>query len=248
MTTLLEVVQQILSDMDGDEVNSISDTEESEQVARHVVRTFTNLIVKRDWLHIRGLITLTSFSNNNFPTHFTVPASVKRLDFINYDKRKVGETRKKYEEVCWKEPDDFLRYLNMRDSTSSLVQTVTDPSGSLLFIRKDLAPSYYTSFDDSTIIMDSFDSAVDSVLQSSKVQAQGYTIPSLTLADSSVIDLPPEAISLLIEEATARSQYKVRQFNDVKAEQEARRQSVNMSWNQWKVKGGIGYRDYGRKR
>lgn len=245
--TLLEVVQQILSDMDGDEVNSISDTEESEQVARHVVRVFDNLISTRDWLHTRGLISLTPFSDTDFPTHFTVPDAVNRLETLKYDKIKGGETRKQYSDVVYKDPDEFLNILNKRDSTASNVQTVTDASGSLLFVLNDAAPSYYTSFDDSVVIMDSFDSAVDTTLQASKVQAMGYTIPSLVLSDSSVIDLPKEAISLLIEEATSRAQFKVRQFEDAKSEQASQRLSRWSARNQWKIKGGIQYRDYGRK-
>lgn len=246
--TLLEVVQQILSDMDGDEVNSITDTVESEQVARHVVRTFENLVSSREWLYNRGLVSLTAFSDTDFPTHFTVPDNIQKLEKIFYDKIKTGETRKQYREVLWKEPDDFLRLLNQRDSSSTTVQTVTDSSGTELLIVNDRAPTYYTSFDDSTIIMDSFDSDVDTTLQQSKVQAYGFTIPTLALIDSAVIDLPKEAHSLLIEKATTRAQLKARQFQDVDSATEARRQGAYMARNQWKIEGGIKYPDYGRKR
>lgn len=246
--TLLEIVQQILSDMDGDEVNSISDTEESEQVARHVVRTFENLVSNREWLHNRELISLTPFADTDFPTHFTVPVNVTKLELINYDKIKSGETRKQYQKVEWKEPDEFLNILNKRDSSASNVQTVTDSSGSLLFILNDTAPNYYTSFNDSDIVMDSFDSEVDTTLQASKVQAMGFILPSLSLVDDAEPDLPQEALSLLIEESTSRAQFKTRQIEDVKSEQESRRQARWMARNQWKINGGIKYRDYGRKK
>ena len=38
--TLLAMVQDILNDMDGDEVNSISDTVEAEQVAQIIKTTY----------------------------------------------------------------------------------------------------------------------------------------------------------------------------------------------------------------
>jgi hypothetical protein len=46
--TLLEIVQDILSDMDSEEVNSISDSNEARQVARIVQTTFYNLIATRE--------------------------------------------------------------------------------------------------------------------------------------------------------------------------------------------------------
>ncbi len=43
--TLLEIVQEILSDMDSDEVNSIDDTTESEQVATIVKSTYLSMML-----------------------------------------------------------------------------------------------------------------------------------------------------------------------------------------------------------
>jgi len=42
--TVLEIVQDILNDIDGDEVNSIDDTLESEQVAQIVKSTYDAII------------------------------------------------------------------------------------------------------------------------------------------------------------------------------------------------------------
>lgn len=245
--TVLDLVQQILSDMDGDEVNSISETEESEQVARHVIRAFENLVSTRDWLHTRGLVTLTPSGDADFPTQFTIPSNLKRLDYINYDKARSTDSKKLYLPVEWKEPDSFLRYVNRRDNTQPEVQVVVDPSGAEILIRNDQPPSYFTSFDDETIIMDSFDSEVDSTLQQSKVQAQGFLIPTLAMTDNAVIDLPEDALSTLIESATTRAQYKSRQFLDEVSNAEYIRQKRYMARNQWRVNGGIKFPNYGRK-
>lgn len=244
--TLLEIVQEILSAMDGDEVNSISDTEESEQVARHVVATYRNLMSNSNWHTTRSALTLVARSDTNYPTHMSLGTNVKELSFINYDKRKVGETRKNYKEVKWKEPDDFLRFVNLRDNSQSNVQTVVDDSGIDIFVLNDKAPDYYTTFDDVNLIFDSFDSAVDTTLQESKTQAQGYVLPTLALQDDAVPDLPPDALALFIEKATARAQYKVRQFEDVDSERESQRQGRWMSRNNWRTHGGIKYPNYGK--
>jgi uncharacterized membrane protein len=45
--TLLEMVQNILSDMDSEEINSISDSNEAEQIAKVIENTYFNLISTR---------------------------------------------------------------------------------------------------------------------------------------------------------------------------------------------------------
>lgn len=245
--TLLDITQEILSRMDGDEVNSISDTEESEQVARHIVSTYDAMVSNSNWFHTRRALTLVPRSDTDYPTHISLNENVKELSFINYNKVKSGETRKDYREVKWKEPDDFLRYINTRDSTASNVQVVTDDSGIELLILNDKAPEYFTSFDDENIIFDSFDSDVDTTIQSSKVQAQGFIIPTLALEDTAEPQLPPDAMVALIEEATSKAQWWVRQFQDTKSEQESKRQKRWLARKQWRTHGGIKYRDYGRQ-
>ena len=47
--TLLEIVQEILSDMDSDEVNSIDDTVESQQVASIVRSAYMAIMSNRNW-------------------------------------------------------------------------------------------------------------------------------------------------------------------------------------------------------
>lgn len=47
-TTLLQVVQSILSDMDSEAVNSISDTTEAQQIASVVEDTYYNIISARE--------------------------------------------------------------------------------------------------------------------------------------------------------------------------------------------------------
>lgn len=246
--TLLAMTQSILSDMSGDDVNSIFDTEEAEQVARIIVSTYEAMMSNTNWRHTRRLTSLTSFSDNTKPTHFDVPETIKEIVSINYDKIKNGETRKQFREVLYQEPDDFLRRLNTRDNTSSFIQTVTDPSGVTLLISNNKAPEWYTSFNDVDIVMDSFDSDVESTLQSSKLQVLAYVMPSFTLSDDSVPDLPVDAYAQLVEESTARCQWKNREFQDITAINEAGRQRRWNSRKSWKVGGSTKYPNYGRRR
>jgi len=247
MTTLLSITQEILSEMDSDNVNSISDTVESEQVANIVITTYRDMMSNRNWPHQRGAALMTARSDSEFPTHMTLDDSVKELISVRYDKALTGETRKKYKDITYKTPDDFLAYTNSRDNDNSNVDVVSDDSGIDLLIINDTHPTYFTSFDDSSIIFDSYDSSVDATLQKSKVQALGYILTQLTLADTSVPTMPDEALSALIEESKSRAQLKLRQFQDVKSEQESSRQQRWLSRKAWKTSGGIQYISYGKK-
>ena len=245
--TLLEITQDILSVMDGDSVNSIYDTEESEQVAKVVIRTFNAMVSGNTWYHTRKGLTLVPLSDLTRPTHIRLGDNVKELNSVNYDKAKLGVLHKEYAPVKYKRPDDFLRYTNMHNSSKDNILSVRDFSGIELLIQNDKAPDYCTSFDDKVLIFDSYDGAVESTVQESKVQAFGSVVPELKFEDDAVPDLPPDAMSGLVEEATSKCQWLIRQFEDPKSEQEAKRQSVWMARKQWRVAGGIKYRDYGRK-
>lgn len=245
--TLIELVQDILNDIDSDEVNSIDDTFESQQVAQIVKSTYYAMLSNRNWPHTNQAVQLVGSGNPALPTHMTLQDEVKELSFINYDKRRIDSTAKNYERMTWLEPDDFLRVLNRRRSDAGNVDTIVDPSGIELFITNDAPPRYYTSFDDETVIFDSYDNLIEAALQGSKIQAQGYVIPAWSHVDSFIPDLPAEAFTALLEEAKSRASLKLRQQQDIKAEQEASRQQRWLSQKAWRVKGGVKYPDFGRR-
>lgn len=246
--TLLEIVQDILSDMDSDVINSIDDTDEAGQVAAIVKSTYEAMISNRNWPHTARIINLTASTDSLFPTYMTIEDDVKQFISIFYDKRKVDETRIRFQELKYKEPDDFLRLTNSRDSTATTTDTINDPSGVKLLIQNDRAPTYYTSFDDETLVFDSYDNAVDSTLQATKTQARAFVIPSFEVTNEFVPDLPLEAFPALVEESKSKAQFKLKQMQDIKSEQEASRQQRWLSRKAWRVHGGIRYPDYGRKR
>lgn len=244
--SLLEIVQEILNDMDSDEVGSIDDTFESQQVASIVSSTYRAMVSNRNWPHLRKLVQVNASGDNALPTHMTVQDAIKEMVSINYNTVKVGETRRRYQPMRWTEPDDFLRMSNQRNNDEANVDVIVDPTGVELLVYNDRAPTRYTSFDDSSLVFDSYDSAVDSTLQQSKVQAQAYIMPTFSLVDDHIPDLPEEAFTALIEEAKAKSFVKLKQTQDIKAEQEAGRQQRWLSRKSWRVNGGIQYPNYGR--
>src|SRR6056297_495991 len=120
--TLLELVQNILSDMDSQDVNSIGDTLEAQQVARIVESTYYNLITTTDIPEHYELIKLTAASDSTYPTHFSFPENVKRIDKLWYDTSDDGSLE--YTEVQWMDP---ICFIERQDALQSNLDAVLFP-------------------------------------------------------------------------------------------------------------------------
>jgi len=244
--TILEMVQDILSDMDSDSVNSINDTVEALQVTQILETTYFELISNTYQPHLKTLFQLEAASTTR-PTHMRLSDDVQELVWLKYNKRTSSDTKDKYLDVTYLPSDEFLSNIMNRDSSSSDVTSVTDLSGVTLLIKNDIAPTYWTSFDDEYIVFDAYDSAVDSFLQQSKSMLEGYKEPVFTQSDSFVPDLPSKVFPKYLAEAKSVAFNSIKQMPNAKEEQKVRRQSVFLSRNKRRTDGGIKYPNYGRK-
>lgn len=244
---LLAIVQEVLSDMDSDEVNSIDDTMEATQVAYMVRSVYRSFMSNRNWANQRRAIQLVPYSAKSHPTHMRIKDEVKELSFVQYNCVKEGETKRAYRNMTWLDPDDFLRRVNAFNTDNDNVEIITDPSGIEIAILNDQSPTYYTSFDDDTLVFDSYNSDVEDTLMASKTQAFGYIIPEFTLTDKFVPDLPSEAFSALVAEVKSQAFAKLKQEVSQKDEQESVRQQQWLARKNWRVNGGIKYPNYGRR-
>ena len=250
--SLLDIVQDILNDIDSDEVNSIDDTVEATQVAQIVKSTYFAMMSTRNWPHLRKSIQLIPTTDLAQPTHVYVKDDIKELAFINYDTRETpyanpDGTRARWKRMEWREPEDFLRITNRYNEQEANIDVVHDDSGIDIQIMNDRSPTIYTSFDDRTLIFNSYDSVRESNIESTYIQAMAYVMPKWLPSDDFIPDLPDEAFMALIEEAKSRASLKLRQVMDQKSEQEARRQQRWLSRKARRVENGIRYPDYGRK-
>lgn len=215
-TTLLQIVQSILSDMDSEDVNSINDTIEAQQIASVVEDTYYNIIAARDLPEHNKLMTLTAMSDSAKPTHFKYPSDTKHIERVEYNIGTIAD--KDFRIVEFVDPVVFL---DRQDETGLLVQTY---DGNLdIFVGTNEQPRYYTSFDDEYIIMNSYDSDVEATLQSSKVRAFGSTYPSFSQVDSFEPDIDNTLMPYLLAEAKSTCFSLFKGGSDPKIEQAARR-------------------------
>lgn len=218
--TLLEMVQSILSDMDSEAVNSISDSVEAQQIASVIEDTYFNIIAARDIPEHRQLLKLTSLSSTVRPTHFQYPTNTRDIVSLSYNIDTSGGVN--YQEIYFVEPLDFLnRMPAVNAGTTSVVPDVN--SSTSLVVFTDRMPTYYTSFDDLHIVMNAYDVAVDTTLQASKTRAYGTVYPTFTIADSFTPDLDDTMLPYLLAEAKSTCFSLFKSGSDPKIEQAARR-------------------------
>lgn len=217
MTTLLTVVQDILEAIESEPVNSLGDSFEATQIAGICRDTFNGMVTSRIIPEHRELIKLTSLSDNTKPTHLKYVG--EQIDWINYNVSTDGGTE--YRTIKYREPYLFLK-LNKYNSDDSVVVSDVNSSTSII-IKNDKMPTYYTSFDDEHVVMDSYDSTVDSVLQESKTQAWGQVRPTFLIQDSYEIDLDNSTFNIFYDESLSTTFSILKSGIDSKVEQRARR-------------------------
>jgi len=106
---------------------------------------------------------------------------------------------------------------------------------------------YWTSFDDEYIILDSFDSDVESTIQASKTQAHCYKDPSWSGTDGAIPDLPAKVFPYFLAEAKSVCFNTIKQVANQKEEQRSRRQRTWLAKEKWRENGGQQYSKFGRK-
>lgn len=82
--TLLQMTQGILSEMGSDEVNSISDTTESLQVANMIQTKYYDILAREALPEHEGLIGLTASNDPTKPVLMTIPNGVCDIEWIKY--------------------------------------------------------------------------------------------------------------------------------------------------------------------
>ncbi len=243
-TTLLQMTQSILSDLDSEMVNSINDSVEAMQIASVIQDTYFNLVSARVIPELKQLLTITSLSDNTRPTHFTYPTNCKEIETLFYNVSEVvGGVE--YREIYYITPHEFLRRSPSSVGSNALVVTDVD-STTKLVIANDRPPTYYTSFNDEHIIMDAYKSSLENTLQESKTRAYGTVYPSFTISDSFEPDLDKTLLPYLLAEAKSACFSLFKSGSDPKIEQSARRLKSYVQNDQYRTKQENKRPKYGR--
>lgn len=247
--TLLEMTQDILSNMSSDQVNSISDTVESLQVATIIKQKYYDIINRLDLPNHEELIQLTPSINPSIPVVMYIPDGIDEIKWLKYYDSNVldGNTSDDFAHDLNTDltttinagvaPPGYLRidilpnedFINMITSfttadTNVFTYTLTDNANSFTFNAKnDRQPCYCTILSNYYILFDSYDSSQDTTLQANKTMAFAETIPVFRMSDTFIPDLSEEQFPLLLNESKALAYFELKQQPHPLAAQEANR-------------------------
>lgn len=193
--TLLRVVQDYLTYVDGFQVDSIFDSEESTQAAQIAEHVFNTIVDKnRDQMCSTVVRSLDASTDGDLPCVLRVPSEIRRIhnSEIWYNVHKTGGVQ--WHRVQFIDPVDFLALAS--GSTNDAPDTEVQHINGVPFIicnKKD--PDYCTTFDDKTIVFDSYNSDIDTTLQESKTKVIATEAPVFLLQDDFLIPLPERMLS-----------------------------------------------------
>jgi hypothetical protein len=201
--TLIDLVQDILGDADGDEVNAIGDTLEAAQCASVVRDSFRNIVDNND-LKIHNMLDQLTATGASTPSQMNRPEAIYSIDSLWYDRRAEASDSQQYEEIHWMNPRDFIVMTSARTASDSNVDEVTLDSNHVLLVINDQAPTYYTQLEGyDNFIFDAYDSDLETNLQTSKSLVYCTKKPTLSLTSTAVIDLPEHLYTALRNDARA---------------------------------------------
>lgn len=250
--TLKELVDRILEALESDEVNSISDTEESMTVANIIKECYYEIVGRLDLPEKEGIYQLTASGDSAYPTKMTLPTGVLDLKSLKYNDDTV--VNPSWYDIQFMPFGDFMDMVSTYDNDEDTIG-IMDITNSLsqhfnIKYRNDRLPTYYTTYDDRTILFDSYDADVSSTLTSARTLCTGTILPDFTMSDTYTPDLDPRQFQLLLQAAKSQAFVEIKQVENPKSEKKERRNEILAQRNKQAVDRRTGsqtYRRYGRK-
>lgn len=225
--TLLEVVQRTLESMGSDQVNSISDTVEAEQIAQLAEDSYYELLNMKEWPFLQQLTILESLADADFPNYLRIPVNVVRIDQIKYDWTDVTDPDVGdllvLKQVVWVSPQEFLNRTQKRNTQQDNVRVITSMNGVKIPIFDDTEAHIWTSFDDTFVVFDSYINTIESTLQGSKSQVMAKVLPIFTVLDNFIPTATANFFQLWLAEVKRAAFIYFRQEVSPVDEQKARR-------------------------
>jgi len=323
--TLLELVQLIASSMDSDEVNSITDSVEAQQIANVIQTTYFDIIGRANLPEHYDLVNLEGSGSAITPTLMFVPPTINEIRWIKYNELfqsvdvashgvnldivpstvggiatfslvsgtgyangtytgvpligghgsaatvnitvsggipgsvtlnntglnyQVGDVltvtgigagtgflltvrtlvptsafiRPKWIEYLDLETFlDFMHAMSPDDPSVFTYQLTANNSVFTVTYRNDMAPTYYTTMDDNSVLFDTFDSSLETAMQASNSLCYGrLSIPFLQ-TDTFIPNLEDDQFPLLLNEAKALAFAELKQTQHATAERNSKR-------------------------
>lgn len=245
--TLNYTVQRVCEKLDLDAVDSINDSQDAILIAREAEDTFFDLVSRNEWPERHDLLEIESMSDTNLPTGLRLPPNVLNISSLRYDITnpfvELPEEIKNLEQLS---PEDFLDLMYSRNSDDASVYSAMYKDIPLYLIN-DQAPTYYTTFDNKIIVLDSWVSTVETTVQGFKTIARGASVPTWLHEDSFVIPIDAVTYPLYLSELTAACSVYLNGAQSLEDERRRRSGMSRMRRKAFRTDNSIQKNEFGRK-
>lgn len=225
--TLLELVQRILESMESDEVSTIGETPESTSVANIVKECYFDIVGELNMDEQEGLFKLDASGDNLKPVLMLVPSNVSRVQYLKYNTDEL--LAPSYTDVRYVTNREFLFYqegINTDDTDVHQMDITLNGSSFKFSYHDDRWPTYYTIFDETYVVFDSYMVTEESTLTQARSLGYGSIVPGFVLSDTWVPDLDPRQFQLLLQEAKTMAFIELKQAQNPIAEKKARKNRI----------------------
>lgn len=244
-STLLEMVQDVSRQIGDKERKGLDEDLRVQDIANLCISTLESICSRRTWEFQRDRLVLPATVTDKVT--IAIPEAVSRLERVSY------QILSRSTELCYLLPEKFLEQVSLQGPST---EAVAVPGGATIWVRNNSEPRYYTSFDETTVTLDAYNSETDPTgIQPSKVRilaevqldTAGARLAGLPV-DSWVPDIPTRMFPLWFWESVQNCYATIVDGADELSSREARRQYVKMLENEPKTQRDDDYRRSNRGR
>lgn len=204
--TLLEIVQDVLSSSDSDNVSAISETVESEQIVKIARTEFNKMAAEYDWDHLYLTTQLTGLGDVTQPNFMQIPDAIAEVNSVRYNVTQSGDSDNEIKEVTIvKDSDDFLDLIYSRNTSDDDISTFNTDEGIPIWTWTNRDPEFCTTFDGKILVFDAYNSDTDTTMQESKSVVRGLKAKSWTESGSFTPDIPGRLFPLFLEKVRLKA-------------------------------------------
>lgn len=213
--SLLSIVQMGLTVTGGDAVSSISENQESEDMAMVARDVYYDVTSWDEWPHKNRIATVSVPGDITAPTVVRLRDSFSFIHKVQYLHNENGEDTG-FTDLCYIEPEYFLDMCDSKIRNTDTVRMTgygVNPS-TFITVGTDEHPKFYTTFDNEHLIFDSYDKTVDPFISNYKTRVMASVIPDFQLDDSFILDIPDSMLELYLSQVRVAAYYYINQVNN----------------------------------
>ena len=225
--TLLELVQRVLESMESDEVSSISETPESISVTNIIKECYFDIVGDISMDEQEGLFKLDSSGDNNLPCLMYIPSIASRLQWLQYNKGPLNFPE--YRDVRYVTNEEYIYYQVGYDPDNTHIIQMTIPlngSNFIFNVKTDAYPTYYTIFDERSVVFDAYSAVDETTLSQARTLAFGSINAGFEFRNDWVPDIDPRQFQLLLQDAKQTAFTELKQAQNPLAEKKYRRNKI----------------------